>query len=607
MQRGVTPGADFFDDGSSDSEWEDSEGDFTQTFTAGEDHGMRSLVHNMNGTKISTGRGRSRQRSTITALPSFPLPVHDSGLGTDYDDQASSPLDGKGASRARQMSLRRLNKDNVRLVHTRSSGDTPRDSLRSNDSDAASAIGEVAKPYPFPNLRHSDDTPRPLPQSPTFQGRHRRNTSESMIADSIINAHVMTMRALESLNSPTGSISHPPGQSYLHSATTTDFPKSASLSTSRHVTLSPVSTDRPAQPPAHFVKTPYPFTAKKEFPKPKSRPRQKGSHPGLDGRDAEEYARLDSAYGEEEVKDPHDDRKGKHVLGLVAIGGEFDLRSRLGRIESAQGLIRSCAGSGREGAEGVVWLSLERRTWRKSSSGGDGKLVNVVVPKDFTTSSPERGEKKFSLSKEVDFDDKFFAERLRAAHRELAGSWFRRTFSARKLRSIRLGQTHTWSGAAATQQPGRSVSGLLAVGEGMEHTSDTRSPFTEESLMKLYRKPVTGKARYTWVHWARRVSASNSLLTHQPLEKSTASSPASVTTIQFLHTPSKTNLLLALLLMLILSIAAALLWIFLGAAGTGYRNDVSRQRSDRVGSGVAVGVLVLLLESVGFGAWVAFS
>jgi hypothetical protein len=111
----------------------------------------------------------------------------------------------------------------------------------------------------------------------------------------------------------------------------------------------------------------------------------------------------------------------------------------------------------------VVWLSLERRTWRKSNSGGDGKLVNVMVPKDFT-SSPERGEKKFSLSKEVDFDDKFFAERLRAAHRELAGSWFRRTFSARKLRSIRLGQTHTWSGAAATQQPGRSVSGLLAVG-----------------------------------------------------------------------------------------------------------------------------------------------
>jgi hypothetical protein len=160
MEGGLIPGADFFDDCSSDSGWEDSEGDITQTLTAGEDFGMRSLVHGMGGKDTNAGRGRSWQRSTITALPSFPLPVHDSGLGIDYDE-ASSPLDGKGASRARQMSLRRLNKDNVRLVHTRSSGGRPRDSLRSNDSDAASAIADLSKPYPFPNLQHNEDTPRP--------------------------------------------------------------------------------------------------------------------------------------------------------------------------------------------------------------------------------------------------------------------------------------------------------------------------------------------------------------------------------------------------------------------------------------------------------------
>jgi hypothetical protein len=140
------------------------------------------------------------------------------------------------------------------------------------------------------------------------------------------------------------------------------------------------------------------------------------------------------------------------------------------------------------------------------------------------------------------------------------------------------------------------------VGEGINHTSDTRSPFTEESLMKLYNKPVTGKARYTWVHRARRISASNNL----PLVKIT-SPPTIITTIQFLHTPSKLRILLATLLMLTLSIAAALLWIFLGAAGTGYRKDTRRQRSDRVGSGMVVGVLVLLLESVGFAGWVVLS
>jgi hypothetical protein len=270
-----------------------------------------------------------------------------------------------------------------------------------------------------------------------------------MIADSIINAHVMTMRALESLNSPTGSISHPPGQPYLHSATTSDFPKSASFTTSRHVTLSPVKTasdnaDRPTHLPAHFVKTPYPFTAKKEFPKPKSRPRQRGLHPGLDGREAEEYARLGSAYGDEEGDGEYnfDASKGKHVLGLVTSAGEYDLRSRLERNESAQGLVRSCAGSGREGCEGVVWLSLCRKSWRRSSHDTNKQLVRVVVPSSFVTSSPER---KTSVHKEVNFDDEFFAERLRAGHRELAGNWFRRTFSARKLRSIQLRQTNIWS------------------------------------------------------------------------------------------------------------------------------------------------------------------
>jgi hypothetical protein len=83
--------------------------------------------------------------------------------------------------------------------------------------------------------------------------------------------------------------------------------------------------------------------------------------------------------------------------------------------------------------------------------------------------------------------------------------------------------------------------------------------------------------------------------------------PESVTTIEFLHTPSKLRILAAVALTLVLSVVAALLWIFLGAAGTGWRLDLSRQRSDRVGSGMAVGVLVLLLESAGFGAWVMFS
>ncbi|KAF1834872.1 hypothetical protein BDW02DRAFT_468660, partial [Decorospora gaudefroyi] len=478
MERGLVPGADFFDDGSSDSEWEDSEGDVTQMSPTSEGPGLRSLVHDANEKDASVGRGRSRERSTITALPSFPLPVHDSGLGIEYDEadgeQASSPLDSKGPKRARQMSLRRLNMNNVRLVQTRSSAGTPRDSLQSYDSDSASAIADLAKPFTFPDPRHSKDSPTALPQSSSLHKHHRRNTSDSMIADSIINAHVTTMRALESLNlSPTSSVSAPHGHTYLHSATTTtDVPKAASsLSTSRHVTLSPLSTagsNRPAHLPGHYIKNSYLFTAKKEFPKPKSRPRQRGMHPGVHARQTEEYARLDSSRGDGEVQTPYDDRKGKHVLGLVTSAGDIDLRSRLERNQSAQGLARSRTDSGTESSESVVWVSVRKRTWGKS--------------------------------KAVDFDDKFFAERLRAAQRELAGSWARRMFSARKLDCIQLCQTNVWSGTTppTTQSVNgcrSAASGLLAVGAG---TDESRALFSESSLMGLYKRPATGKARYTW-------------------------------------------------------------------------------------------------------------
>ncbi|KAF1942539.1 hypothetical protein EJ02DRAFT_166599 [Clathrospora elynae] len=110
--------------------------------------------------------------------------------------------------------------------------------------------------------------------------------------------------------------------------------------------------DRPPHLPAHFVRTPYLFPAKKKFPKPVSRPRQRGI-----GGDV----RLYSGYGDDT---PHiemetgmegkelDDRKGKHVLGLVTSEGDYDLRSRLERNESAQGLVRSQRREGKDG--GVV-------------------------------------------------------------------------------------------------------------------------------------------------------------------------------------------------------------------------------------------------------------
>ena len=653
MERGLVPGADFFDDGSSDSEWEDSEGDITQTFTLDEGLGLRSLPHAVEEKSGSVHRGRSKQRSTIASLPHFsgPSSVDDPGLGIRYDETNDEHTDSKGSKRARQMSLRRLNMDNVRVVQTRSRVGTPRDSLRSAGSDAPSPAN-TNNPFPqFTQFQHHEDAPQ---HSSTSKGRHRRNTSESMIAESIINAHVMTMRALESLNSPIGSISLPINQqhhAFPHSGSTT-HPKS--LSTSRHITLSPLSTahhpqdrDRPPHLPAHFIKTPYPFSAKKEFPKPKSRPRRRGLSDSFKGWSEEEYKRLDSAYGgeaeKEDEKERYDDAKGKYVLGLVdgSAAADVDMRSRMQRNESAQGVIRSPVGSVSEGDEdGVVWVGVSRETWWRGARAGSGKLVKIVIPQNFTLKityrshgfgpgdsnekdrKPSRWIHRIGNRKQaaqIDFDDAFFAHELRKSYFTLSGSFISRTFSASTLSHIRLSQYALWSGTTATTPPTHHpLQGLLATSQGHALAHNEATPFNEEALLVLFRKPMSGFRRYSWVSWARKLSSSSSssscVTSDAPQRvcgcctcqhRSTQTLQTTIPTIEFVATPSVQRILGVLALVICMTIAATLLWVFLGPPGGG--GDEQDERRRRVGSGVAVGVLGVLVQGAALGAWVMFS
>lgn len=598
MERGLDPGPDFFDEESSDSAWEDSDGDMTQTLSNAQGLGLSSLIPGIAKQTDNASRGRSRRRSGITALPpSKQPPARYSGLSIASQGKLSSPVDRNGGRRARPISVRRMSKDSVRVVHT-SRGNTPRNSIRSSTSVTDATFADAPRHIIDASVAHAG-----LSKAESVVGRHRRNTSESILAGSIIDAHVMTMRALESLNLSPSSI--------LLDSNNQLFSKRKSFTDERrHIKLSPLPLkevedhDRPAHLPAHFVRTPYPFSAKKEFPKPQNRPRSHGLSERPLSSDTEGFIRLDSGYGEDMENREYDDRKGKHVLGLMASEGEYDLRSRLERNQDEQGIIRSRAGSGRERGESTVWLSLERRSRRRTANTAPQprQLVKLVVPSSLTTSSPDPEKKKHPKNGTVDFDDAFLARRLRAAHAELAGNIFRRTFSARTLRYIGIGNVKCWSGHSPSTSPTTITSGLLAIGAGTDMES---SPFTENSLMKLYRTPASGKARYTWVHWARRVSSVNCQHAAGSQDDTTVSER--LATVQFVHTISVPRILCALSLMLLLSIAAALLWVFLGPGGTGWRTAMERQRSDRVGGGMGVGILVLLLEGVGFGAWVWLS
>lgn len=600
MERGVSPGVDFFDDQSSGSEWEDADNeDRTQTFSedGGVGLGLGSLVHSP-VKQYRDSRGRSRERSGLTALPPF---EDEQGLKCHTRDDLGHAADNEGPKKARHMSLTRMEKANVKVVHNYgSNASTPRGSITSNASrDTATQFPEMAKLYPI------DARSGGAVSQDHVQGRHRRNTSDSVIADSIINAHLTTMQALKAL-SPSGSIPEISGHSF-YSATTSELPKARSFSDSRHIKLSPISVKDRNNLPSHFVKTPYPFTAKKEFPKPATRPRNHNP----DGRLDSGYG-GGSGYGGEGSMNEYSDGKGKHVLGLKPSSGQYDLRSRLECNAEAQGVFwTQDEHDDLQRHESVLHLSLQ-----KYQKMPNRQRARIVIPSDFSTTSPDRCQN-------IDFDDKYLAERLRSAHNELTGSWAKRCLSARRLRYIRLSQTSAWSDShPMSTQHETGASRLLASGSGTDTEDAT---FTEDKLMQLYKHPKSGKARYTWVHWARRVamfhtssqsrphtSSSSHPTTYQEsadgkegsvIRHSLPSPADAITTAQFVHTLSTLRILIALASILATSALGALLWVFLGV-GSGWMGDFGMQSANRVGSGMAIGVLVLLLELLGFGAWV---
>jgi hypothetical protein len=710
MDSGVEPGADFFDSDSSGDEgvWEDDNGtrDFSGVEGLGiqdsivsadfdnfdeEDHG-HGLADDSKGQdwrrRIVQARTTHTGKELICAMPAFDqIPAQDSRTGTinniphnhsDDDAEASPIIHGKYAHIHRKgtkeypaMSLRRLGR--VEVVHRSRSGSAGADISRER---ALSDVRSSATSQ-FSSLPILGEVPGGDRENEVFSTRHRRSTSDSIRADSILNAHVVTMRALESL-SPTASFSmahapFTPGNGRKHSLSVPQptFQRSSSTRSppDRGIKLAPITTtyeddpDRPKHLPDQFVKTPYPFSAKKEFPKPRTRPR-KHDFDSLNGNGDE---RIHDGMGESDNDSFHDQTKGKHVLGIVASEGTFDLRSRAERNEDAQGVIRSetipkelrgRAGNTETrksfvGQECVLYVSLRAR--RGEDGGVVDRLVRLTIPTDLTTTSPSpepRTQKsKLGIVEKArkvtrtgggggtvtyDFDDAFLATSLQCAYHKLAGNWLWRTFSARTLRSVRLGKINVWSGSRSTHTP--TTRGLLSVCSGIEISGadgDLISPFTEHNLLDLYRNPKKGKARYTWVHWARRVAVSNECfelgqssqtgeqgrttrrnqLDVSPSEESSSEDdsplirrlhhPDSLTTIQFTNAFAPLRIIFALATILVLSVIAALLWIFLG--NSAWTLPAWKGRSERVGPGMAVGALALILQMVVFVAWLVGS
>jgi hypothetical protein len=716
MDSGLSPGADFFEESSGDEEYDgdervenehgnedDNEGDWededtTREFSVVEGLGL-GLMRPVSGDRpygAERGRGRTtRKEMSLDAMPPFnQLPAqHDSATGMSVgssitfpgesksdtkpaeedDRQAREEKRGSRPTTARQMSLRRLRLGNeVRIVHNVGSGSagqgTPRTSGLYSTADPAYDEG-------YDKRMSLPQTPRDRSAPAAVRTRHRRNTSES--TNAVIQAHLATMRVLESI-SPSASLSAAHGrpssasgtlQGSAHDTAPTHMEpfRSPSFTANRHINIAPLTTqkpgldmnttntddpDRPSHLPPHFIRTPYPFAARKEFPKPRTGPRHTiFAQPGY------RSTRVDP-------RSPHG--KAKHVLGLKrkpgkpASPGVRRVKSERVRGNKGSGGVWSRGGgdendgyrergyrlqnsgeredAAEDARDTVVYVSLRHR---RGEDGVSSRLEKIVIPGSLTTcssSSPSPSDKKASRAQQQQasspnekakgekspsadradndnestpgsFDDHHLARQLHRAYRSLSGSWFQRTFSARKLKYIRVQRVSLYrspeplsrtaiSAAAEEEAEEESPKLLLAVhGSGLD---DEEHPFTEAKLWDLWKNPRSGRARYTWVHWARRLNPPRSSSSPPGL-----ADDSSVLTIQFTHSFSIVRILAVLSLILALSVAAALLWIFLGVSGWGRLQ--AGGRGERVGPGMLVGVLALAVQGVVFLGWLGVS
>jgi hypothetical protein len=143
-----------------------------------------------------------------------------------------------------------------------------------------------------------------------------------------------------------------------------------------------------------------------------------------------------------------------------------------------------------------------------------------------------------------------------------------------------------------------------------DSTYTTARPHPSEThLLKLYKNPANGRKKYIVVAWARRAATTHSTdFAPYPSPEISKDVPM----MNLVYAFSKVRILGVMTVLIGVSVAAALGWIFLGRvadknASRGEDESKMMGPSERVGSGMAMGVLLLLVEASAFGAWLAFS
>ncbi|KAI4164562.1 MAG: hypothetical protein LQ342_001875 [Letrouitia transgressa] len=230
-------------------------------------------------------------------------------------------------------------------------------------------------------------------------------------------------------------------------------------------------------------------------------------------------------------------------------------------------------------------------------------IKKVVVPEDRETQLFNNEEKRpqFQAKISVRFDDEKLFKLLRKEYRRMRGFW-KMTLSARDVYGISLLGYHRLSQLAPRDDR-----------HGKRKTFRVYDDvFTEARMMKLWQKPKLGREKFEWVDWARRM----------PKDSKVSQTDDEKIALELVEGWCVRKIVFAISAAVILSILVTLLWVFLG-----YRDELFesvpgdiggfvnvrvaqggfRGAAIRVETGVALGVLVLLLGWTGVGAWVLLS
>ncbi|KAL8709461.1 MAG: hypothetical protein Q9220_005844 [cf. Caloplaca sp. 1 TL-2023] len=248
-------------------------------------------------------------------------------------------------------------------------------------------------------------------------------------------------------------------------------------------------------------------------------------------------------------------------------------------------------------AEAVIMLILY------SQNGHTPAMQNIVVPETKGLSMVDEDEKRppFRATLKVEFDDEWLFRLIRREYTGMRGVW-KGVASARGVNGISLLGYHRLSDLGIKEE-------RLTRRKAFRVYDDV---FTEQRMIDLFTSPRKGRKQQEWVEWIRRLPP-NSQDLHTDEEN---------LAVELVEGWKVRRIAFAFLLVIVLSILATLLWTFLGVdGGIILQNDAMlgfpvqlkmksagfRGASIRIGTGLTLGVLVLLLGWTAVGSWILLS